>query len=165
MNRSGSRRSHWVRLAAVAGAATMLSIACSGGKAPEQVGVAGARLTPAQCAILDTDRSLVVHDAATIGAADFSLQHTLQAIIDTSGGSPTTPAALLQSLIADFAVPNVSNPVSGLVMPIDVRPGEAGLIAADLLNPASVNFMVPVALFNRIDAAPADGSNCGEHRI
>jgi hypothetical protein len=142
----------------------MLSIACSGGKTPE-LGGAAARLTPAQCAILDTDRSLVVHDAATIGAADFSLERTLQAIIDTSGGSPTTTSALLQSLINDFFVPNTPNPVSGLVMPIDVRPGEGGLVASDLLNPASVNFMAPVALFNRIDAAPADGSHCGEHRI
>jgi hypothetical protein len=152
-----------MRLAVVAGVPTMLSIACSGGKAPD-VGAARERLTPAQCAILDTDKSLVVHDTATIGAADFSLQRTLQTIIDTSGGSPTTPEALLQSLLADFGVPNGPNPVSGLVMPIDTR-AEAMLVASDLLNPASINFMTPVALFNRIDAAPADGSHCGEHRI
>ena len=49
-------------------------------------------------------------------------------------------------------------------MPIDVR-SEASLNVLELLTPGSVNGMVPVALFNRLDAAPADASHCGEYRI
>src|SRR5260221_1949664 len=145
--RFGSKSSNrWIKTAIVAGLSSSFWLACSGAKRQE-VDLANAPLTPSQCAILDTDRSLVVHDPSTIGAADFSLTRTLQAILDSSGGSPTSPAALLQSLIDDFAVSNAPNPVSGLVMPVDMR-SESSLVASDLLNPAALNGMVSVALFN-----------------
>ena len=57
------------------------------------------------------------------------------------------------------------NPVSGLRMNVDLRPLEAGLDPKKLLNPTDPAGLVPVALFNRLDAAPVDWSNCGEHRI
>ena len=114
---------------------------------------------------LDIHRSVVVHDAATLGAGDFSLNRTLQAIIDSSGGAVTTPAAVLEALLDSHQISQHTQPVSGLDMPVDLRPGEAGLDPNNLLNPGGADGMVPVALFNRFDAAPADGSHCGEHRI
>src|SRR5437762_443302 len=133
--RFGSKSIPCARPAIVGGLCSLFWLACSGAEKKQDVDLANAPLTPSQCAILDTDRSLVVHDAATIGAADFSLTRTLQAIVASSGGGATSPAALLQSLIDDFAVSNAPNPVSGLVMPVDVR-SESSLVASDLLNPA-----------------------------
>lgn len=115
--------------------------------------------TPPTIAI---DPSLVVHDPALL-AARFGLSRTLQAIIDTSGGAATSPANLLSSMLQTFDDPSMVN--GGHTLPLDVRPAEAGLPAADLLDPASARGMVPVGLFNRFDLAPADGNNCGEYRI
>ena len=56
------------------------------------------------------------------------------------------------------------NPVSGLRMKVDVRPLEAALDPQKLLNPVDPTGLVPIALFNRLDLAPQDWSNCGEHR-
>ncbi len=57
------------------------------------------------------------------------------------------------------------NPVSGLRMKVDIRALEAGLDPKSLLDPVDPIGLVPIALFNRLDLAPQDWSNCGEHRI
>src|SRR3954453_11760149 len=122
MNRDRSRTILWAQGALVVGVASVLAAACSGGKdVASDIGSMQAPLTDAQCSLLDTNLSLVIHDPATIGAADFSFHRTLQAIVDTSGGIAITPATLLQSLIDDFALPSAAQPESGLKMPIDLR--------------------------------------------
>jgi len=119
--------------------------------------------------VINPDRSLAVHDAETLQNAgdggDFSLANTLKAIIASSGGSATTPEELLGSMLDSFGLREHTNPTSGLAMPLDVRPAERDLDPAQLLNQNSVNFLRPVALFNRLDLAPASGVTCGEHRI
>ncbi len=122
--------------------------------------------TPTPCAkpTVDVDRSLVVHDPAAL-AADFSLKKTLQKIIDTSGGTATTPEVVLQSLLSSFNAMTFTNPTSLKTVPVDQRPNEAAQPADQLLDPATSMGLVPVGLFNRLDLAPDDGSNCGEYRI
>lgn len=121
------------------------------------------QLSASQCD-LDPDRSLVVHDAATLAGADFSLERTLEQIAKTSGGASTPAVDLLQSLLDGFRLSRASQP-GGRVVPIDVRPGESALRAADLLDPRHADFMEPVALFNRFDLMPETAAHCGEHRI
>ena len=50
-------------------------------------------------------------------------------------------------------------------MRVDVRTLEAALDPKKLLDPGDPTGLVPIALFNRLDLAPEDWSNCGEHRI
>jgi hypothetical protein len=50
-------------------------------------------------------------------------------------------------------------------MRVDERPLEAALDPKKLLDPADPTGLVPVALFNRLDLAPVDWSDCGEYRI
>jgi hypothetical protein len=125
------------------------------------VSAAGGTCTPVST---DIHRSLVVHDAATLGAADFRLRRTIQAVIDSSGGAPQTPEQFLSALLVSFNQTQQTQQ-SGLDVPVDVRTGESGLSPVTLLNPAASSGMIPVGLFNRFDLAPSDGSNCGEHRI
>jgi hypothetical protein len=121
--------------------------------------------TPPPCVppSVDVDRSLVVHDPANL-ATPFGFRRTVEQIIATSGGAATTAEAFVQTMLDSFNAASFVNPDSGKAVPVDLRPGEAGLSAAQLLDPTSPA-MVPVGLFNRLDLAPDDGSNCGEYRI
>jgi hypothetical protein len=115
---------------------------------------------------IDRTRSLVVTDAA-LDKTKFAFSRTIDAIL----GSLSIPKTaenrenFVKSLLISFQDDDMVNPVSGLRMSVDLRPLEAGLDPKKLLNPTDPAGLVPVALFNRLDAAPADWSNCGEHRI
>ena len=115
---------------------------------------------------IDRTRSLVVTDAA-LDKTKFAFSRTIDAIL----GSLSIPKTaenrenFVKSLLTSFQDDDMVNPVSGLRMSVDLRPLEAGLDPKKLLNPTDPAGLVPVALFNRLDAAPADWSNCGEHRI
>jgi hypothetical protein len=115
---------------------------------------------------IDRTRSLVVTDGA-LDKTKFALSRTIDAIL----GSLSIPKTaenrenFVKSLLTSFQDDDMVNPVSGLRMSVDLRPLEAGLDPKKLLNPADPMGLVPVALFNRLDTAPADWSNCGEHRI
>ena len=52
-----------------------------------------------------------------------------------------------------------TQPLSGLIVPIDPRGGEAGL------DSNAIEGIHPVALFNRTDLASMDGSDRGEYRV
>lgn len=121
---------------------------------------ATARRALAPCDPVDIDRSLVVRDQATLGAADFSFARTIANIRSTSGGAVITDAALVDTLLDTMTTTLETNPVSGLAMVVNARV-EANLSAAALL----ATELRPIALFNRLDLAPADGSHCGEYRI
>jgi hypothetical protein len=122
---------------------------------------------PSPCASpqVDVDRSLVVraNPSTDRSLADrFSLRRTLSAIA-AGGSTATTPEALLQTMLDSFAASSLFQPASGKSLPVDVRQPEAELNAAELLDESTG--LMPVGLFNRLDLAPADGSDCGEYRI
>ena len=112
------------------------------------------------CDPVDIERSLVVRDQATLAAADFGFARTIASIRNTSGGAAIADAALVDTLLDTMTTTVEINPVSGLAMAVSTRL-EANLSAAALL----ATELRPIALFNRFDLAPADGSHCGEYRI
>ncbi len=112
------------------------------------------------CDPVSIEPSLVVRSQAILGAADFSFQRTIAAIRNTSGGNPTTDAALADTILSGLLTNPFSQPISALPIPAQLRTAEDALSGAGLLTE-----MRPVALFNRFDLAPDDGSNCGEYRI
>ena len=115
---------------------------------------------------IDRTRSLTVTDAA-LDKTKFAFAKTLGAIL--SGLSIPNTAEnrenFLKSFIASFKEDALVNPVSTLRMGVDVRQLEGSLDPKKLLDPNEPTGLVPIALFNRLDAAPLDWSNCGEHRI
>lgn len=115
---------------------------------------------------IDQGRSLVVTDGA-LDKTKFSFANTINAIL-TSLQIQTTAENrenFVKSLLTSMNDDDMVNPVSGLRMKVDVRALEAGLDPKNLLDPADPVGLVPIALFNRLDLAPQDWSNCGEHRI
>jgi hypothetical protein len=116
---------------------------------------------------LRIDRSLAVTAGAVLDGADFSFRRTIGAIL-TSAGKEDTAAereALVETMLLSFHRKRATNPVSGLRMSLDQRPGEAQLNAADLLDPTKPTGLIPIGLFNRLDLAPDHWGYCGEHRI
>jgi hypothetical protein len=97
----------------------------------------------------------------------FSFARTIQAILSTMGIPHPTDndqEHFLKTLLESFNVDLLINPISGLPMRVDKRP-EAALDPKKLLDPTDPIGLIPVALFNRLDLAPADWSDCGEYRI
>lgn len=127
---------------------------------------------------LDPHRSLMVHDAATLGAGDFSLRRTLQKLSsDVAADAPaTTPLSIFRQLWdTQAAAPGVdaSNPhcsdADGKIgsYPFNrcPRPEAAEAVGTDAVVDARIDGYQPIALVNRIDLADAGWRNCGEHRI
>lgn len=113
------------------------------------------------CNPISVEPSLVVRTQSIIGAADFSFNRTMTQIGATAGtGGFASAAALAQNLINPLNTSVFVQPESSLPIPADIRTAELALTGAGL-----VTQMRPIALFNRFDLAPADGSNCGEYRI
>ena len=117
-------------------------------------------------------QTVVITDPDVIRRGNFSLSHTLDAIIQSSPGRPAAAPtqaeriALLSSLLKTFDLTAMTNPDSGLSTPVDQRAGERDLSPAKLLDPTdNTDGMHPVGLFNRLDLAPDNFSYCGEHRI
>jgi hypothetical protein len=129
---------------------------------PTTAGAQGPTCTPA----IDISRSLVVTDGA-LDKTKFALSRTIDAILGSMAIAKTAENRenFVKSMLTSFQDDDMVNPVSGLRMKVEVRPLEAGLDPKKLLNPADPAGLVPIALFNRLDAAPIDWSNCGEHRI
>ncbi len=115
---------------------------------------------------IDISRSLVVTDAA-LDKTKFAFSKTIDTILGSMNVAKTAENRenFVKSMLTSFQGDAMVNPVSGLRMRLEVRPLEAALDPKKLLNPADPTGLVPVALFNRLDAAPEDWSNCGEHRI
>jgi len=111
-----------------------------------------------------SEKSVVVHDPAAL-AGPFAFSKTMNQIVATAGGAPTSAASMLRSMLDTLSQGAFVHPVSGKSIPVTPRVLEPSISAADLLNPGSPDGMVPVGLFNRFDLAPADGGNCGEFRI
>lgn len=112
--------------------------------------------------VVEIEPSLVFHDPALL-ASRFPLRKTLEAMVTTANAGGT-PESLLQSLLDSFAAANFVSG-AGKQVPVEPRPGEAGLSVSELLDPSAPDGMVPTGLFNRFDLAPASGDTCGEYRI
>lgn len=125
------------------------------------------RLTP------DQQRAVVltIHDNPDVFKSDFSLTRTLRNILATASGADPSSVQdaqikeLLKSLLAGFGETKLTNEDGSISFTVTPRDGEKALTPDDLLNDTSPTRMVPVALFNRLDLAPADHSYCGEYRI
>jgi len=100
---------------------------------------------------------------------DFSFARTIGQILTTAnvpaGNTAANREAIVQTMIDSFAATSAINPASKIAVPLTSRPGEAAMVPADLLDPLNPDGMRPVGVFNRLDLAPADWSNCGEYRI
>ncbi|RXT29845.1 hypothetical protein B5P46_01915 [Rhizobium leguminosarum] len=116
---------------------------------------------------IDPDRSIVLHDPATL-KEPFALKGVIAQLLrdlPVPATGPDAEAALIASLVATFAKSEEVNPIANLMMDVDARPGENKLVASRLLDPNDVFGLVPVGVFNRFDLASANFSHCGEYRI
>jgi hypothetical protein len=122
-------------------------------------------------AAIDPDRSLFVHDKATLDGADFSLRRTLQTLADQAilaGADPVTTTAesmfaLLwadqEAVAPETTCPDATGTVNGF--PYDCRPEGAQAIDAA----TEIDNYFPIALVNRLELASDDWTDCGENRI
>ncbi len=99
----------------------------------------------------------------------FSFERVVQTIIDTSNNNVSvTPTSFYQVHWWAFWATHCNDPLPNSSFPQSCSEAERGLGDNDPfaetggINPDSYE---PVALFNRFDLAPADGSHCGEQRI
>lgn len=119
-------------------------------------------------------RALVVTDPEVLER--FALERVLQQLIDQTQRS-TTPLELMQHLFdsenskATAIFPNAvhcDDPDNLIVnaSPASCPRAEGKLAASTgFFTPENADYFYPVALVNRFDLAPSEGSNCGEHRI
>jgi hypothetical protein len=162
--------------------ASLLGVGCGGELQPteteEEIGTdQAAAKAPLN---LDPRRSLVVTEQPIL--ARFPLERVLDQIIATSGVSGLTAKALFQQWWdtqnpgpgLDPAAPHCDdstdadgNPtLNGYPYACRPAPAEGGQAACDpFADPDSPCAYFPIGLFMRFDAAPEDGSNCGEYRI
>lgn len=119
-------------------------------------------------------RALVVTDPEVLER--FSLERVLQQIIERAQ-RPTTPLELLQHLFdsensnatAVFPEAVHCDDLDNLIVnasPTSCPRAEGKLAASThFFEPGHADYFYPVALVNRFDLTPREGSNCGEHRI
>lgn len=120
-----------------------------------------------------TDRSLFVHDEATLQAADFSLRRTLsQLMLQLNGANPTQPTSVSELFARMW---DTQNPAPGVISggqkctgqlngySIVCRPVEG----AQASNPSFfIDSYIPIGLVNRFDLRDkVNFSDCGEYRI
>ncbi len=112
------------------------------------------------------------------GESAFSFARTIGAILKSAGQADDQAAreAFLGTMIAGFDndARVLLNPYSAVVVPVDDRfqpsgdggIGEGRLVPARMLDPGDPEQGVkPLALFNRLDLAPATFEHCGEYRV
>jgi len=158
---------YMTRLTCAATAVVLLSYFSSALAAPLQLtGVIPTTptvLTPAQ------QQTVVINNPAILtgSGADFSLKHTLGAILTSANlvDNASNRQLFLKTMITSFASKTATNQASGVTVELTPRPGESQLVPADMLDPASTDFFQPVGIFNRLDLAPANFAYCGEYRI
>lgn len=163
---------------------------CAGDVAPEHAGAVGQALSSdvilpeVPCVDVACDPTInapvepslvVLRSSGHAGILDahFNMNAVLQQLLTQAGATTETPTELLRRLWDTYNdVPNAHftepfAPHCGASQngyPLDCpRTGDGDL--ADPVNGAVPSDFTPVALFNRFDLAPADGSHCGEYRI
>ncbi|WP_437620191.1 hypothetical protein [Sorangium sp. So ce1151] len=174
-----------VSLGACGGADPVDDDVAAAGEAQELTAESAEALTcPASVPTIDFRKSLFVTKETDPNVMlEFTLSSVLQQLI-TSVGSDQTPLELYQrwwdtqnrNIASEraFNDPDAihcddvtdSNGAAQLNGFPYTCPRNEGLLAGtDPFDPAGAHFMEPVALVNRFDLAPVDGSNCGEYRI
>ncbi len=122
---------------------------------------------------LDARRSFVVTDQAILDG--FSFERVMNTFVARSG-THTTALRLYQQLF------DTQNPKPGRVAPAEAHcddfvlngkpafnglprrcPTAEGALATS--DPFTIGDHIPLAVVNRFDLAPADGSNCGQYRV
>jgi hypothetical protein len=111
----------------------------------------------------DPARSLVVTDPGVL--ARFGFQRVMTRILESVDHDPGQHTLdVWRQWMASYA-----QPACGAADPqgfgLECPRGEAEMGALDPFAPDGDGEMLPIALFNRFDLAPADGSHCGEYRI
>jgi hypothetical protein len=133
--------------------------------------------SPVDVATINVDRSLFVHDSATLGAVDFSLKRTLGKIASdaaAAGATGATAAGLFRDLW-DTQNPHASAATStgaqcddnGTTLngfPNACRTTDGTQAKAANLDAEMATYQ-PVGIVNRLDLAAEGWKNCGEHRI
>jgi hypothetical protein len=130
-------------------------------------------IAPSPVLSLDARRSFAVTDQAILDG--FSFARVMNAIVERSG-TRTTALRLYQQML------DTQNPKPGLVVAnaphcddfvVDGKPAFNQLPrrcptpegAFATTDPFATGDQIPLALLNRFDLAPVDGSNCGQYRI
>jgi hypothetical protein len=124
-------------------------------------------------ASIDARRSMVITDVALL--QNFTFQRFLDSLIARSGVQGLTSAQLYRQWF------DTQNPKPGLADPAGPHCDDFKVDGATSFNgfprrcptPEGIlaqsgfvaNEYIPIALTNRFDQAPADGSNCGQYRI
>lgn len=130
--------------------------------------------TPPKATAIDIRRSLVVTEPAILDAFDF--QRVLQALIDSSGATATTPLSLYRQWF------DTQNPRPGLAVADAPHcddfftngkpsfngfprrcPTPEGVLATS--DPFTAHDYTAIGITNRFDLTPPDGANCGQYRI
>ncbi|WP_437954761.1 hypothetical protein WME76_24670 [Sorangium sp. So ce119] len=183
-----------VSLGACGGADPVEGDVVAAGEAQELTAESAEALTcPASVPTLDMRKSLIITKETDPGVlTEFTLSFVLQRLID-SVGSDQQPLDVYrrwwntQNKRADAPVEFKNDPDAihcddvpdgnggGLLNGFPYTcPRNEGVLAridpsdpakSNPFNPAGDHFMEPVALVNRFDLAPVDGSHCGEYRI
>jgi hypothetical protein len=132
---------------------------------------------PITAANIDVHRSLLVHDAATLNAGNFTLRRTLQKLADdVAATAPGVTAetifqqlwdtqndAAKAQLPANTHCSDNDGKLNGFPWGRCARPEGEEAIAP--VAPRLDNQYKPIAIVNRLDLAGANWRNCGEHRI
>jgi hypothetical protein len=108
--------------------------------------------------------------AAVLADPSFSFLNTMEQIVTTGGvdvagkgGAEAAALALYQQMIGTLNAPTCTGTVNGF--PVDC-PSEGKIATTNpFTGTGGKDIVVPVAVVNRFDLAPSDGSNCGEYRI
>jgi hypothetical protein len=101
--------------------------------------------------------------AAVLQSTQFSFESVMNQIVSTGAKNNTQETALdlYQQMLGTLNDPPCTGTINGF--PVDC-PREEGALSST--NPFEGNTeLFPIALVNRFDLAPNDGSNCGEYRI
>ena len=123
---------------------------------------------------VDLRRSLVIIEIPMLEG--FGFERVLQALVDRSGATATTPLSLYKQWF------DTQNPKPGVVAGNSPHcddliangkpsfngfprrcPTPEGQLA--MTDPFTAHDYVPIGVTNRFDLTPADGSNCGQYRI
>jgi hypothetical protein len=122
---------------------------------------------------LDARRSMVVTDVALLEG--FTFQRFLDQIIARSGVHGVTSSQLYRQWfdtqnpkpgLADPAGPHCDDFLTNGAFSFNGFPRRCPTAEGELAaTPFTAGEYIPIALVNRFDATPADGSNCGQYRI
>lgn len=128
----------------------------------------------AKPAPFDDHRSLIITDTAILEPT-FSFAAVMSQITSTAGLSTVTPLALFQQWWATQNAGPGSGPrcddeltdgaPSHNGFPFACPRAEGAQATVDPFTGTTPSNYIPIALTNRFDLAPADGSHCGEYRV